>query len=196
MRTEDPEYAARLVRHQGTWWKRLLDVQAPYRSHLRRLNLGRTLDVGCGIGRNLAALPPGSVGVDHNAAAVEVARARGLVALGPQAFAASSEFAPGCFDSMLISHVLEHLSRPDAVALMRAYLPFVRTGGRIVLIVPQAAGFRSDPTHVDFVDSAAIASIATATGLALARSYTFPLPSTFGAIFKYNELVGILVKRS
>ena len=38
-------------------------------------HLGRTLDVGCGIGRNLAALPPGSLGVDHNPTSIEVALA-------------------------------------------------------------------------------------------------------------------------
>jgi len=43
-------------------------VQAPYRRNLRRLVGDRAvLDVGCGIGRNLANLGPGSVGVDHNA---------------------------------------------------------------------------------------------------------------------------------
>ena len=48
-------------------WKRILDVQAPYRWNLRRL-LGtrRTLDVGCGIGRNLVNLPVGSVGVSRH----------------------------------------------------------------------------------------------------------------------------------
>ena len=65
----------------GVWWKRLLNVQAPYQWNLRRQHLGRTLDIGCGIGRNLPSLPPGSLGVDHNATSIATARARGLHAM-------------------------------------------------------------------------------------------------------------------
>ncbi len=64
--TRGDDYAARLNRIQRARWKELLDVQAPYRWNLRRQSLGRTLDVGCGWGRNLASLDPSSVGVDHN----------------------------------------------------------------------------------------------------------------------------------
>ncbi len=79
--TSAEEYARRLQAKQEVWWKKALNVQAPYQWNLRRQGLGRTLDVGCGIGRNLETLAPGSVGVDHNAAAVEVARGRGVTAL-------------------------------------------------------------------------------------------------------------------
>ena len=49
-------YADRLRRKEDARWKQVLDVQAPYRWNLRRQELGRTLDVGCGIGRNLVSL--------------------------------------------------------------------------------------------------------------------------------------------
>ena len=41
--------------------RRMLPTQAPYRWNLRRLRLGRVLDVGCGVGRNLRNCAPGSV---------------------------------------------------------------------------------------------------------------------------------------
>jgi SAM-dependent methyltransferase len=62
-----PEYAARLDRIGRSRWRKLLNVQAPYRSNLRRLAPGFTLDVGCGVGRNLAHLDGLAVGVDANA---------------------------------------------------------------------------------------------------------------------------------
>src|SRR5690349_17057220 len=58
--TSGADYAARLHALQGKRWKRLLNVQAPYQWNLRRRHLGRTLEIGCGIGRNLASLGAGS----------------------------------------------------------------------------------------------------------------------------------------
>jgi hypothetical protein len=65
--TWSASYTARLTTLESPLWKRVLNIQAPYRWDLRRLLGDRvTLDVGCGVGRNLQNLPPGSVGVDHN----------------------------------------------------------------------------------------------------------------------------------
>jgi SAM-dependent methyltransferase len=97
--TADADYTARLSRLQNVWWKRVFDVQAPYRWNLRRLHLGRTLDIGCGIGRNLAYLPPGSVGVDHNPHSIEVARERGLKTFLPAEFSSAPHSKAGSFDS-------------------------------------------------------------------------------------------------
>jgi DNA primase len=44
----DPAAAKRLRAGDPVWWKQLLDVQRPYRWHIRRLELGFVLDVGCG----------------------------------------------------------------------------------------------------------------------------------------------------
>src|SRR4051794_23992292 len=84
--THSDAYAERLTRLGGKRWKRLLDVQAPYRWNLRRLDLGFTLDVGCGLGRNLEHLGGNGVGIDHNDACVAACRARGLTAYGPAEF--------------------------------------------------------------------------------------------------------------
>lgn len=54
--TAGADYAERLQTLETKRWKTLLDVQRPYRWNLRRLDLKRTLDVGCGIGRNLRNL--------------------------------------------------------------------------------------------------------------------------------------------
>lgn len=97
--TRHDAYADRLVRLGEARWKRVLNVQAPYRWNLRRLGLGVTLEVGSGTGRNLAGLAPGSVGVDHNAKSVEIARARGLDAFTVAEFHAQFADRLGAFDS-------------------------------------------------------------------------------------------------
>jgi 2-polyprenyl-3-methyl-5-hydroxy-6-metoxy-1,4-benzoquinol methylase len=192
----DAAYAERLRTKESVWWKRLLDVQLPYRLHLRRLNLGFVLDVGCGLGRNLTNLGGASagVGVDPNRDAVAVCRSRGLIAFTPDELAASEYAQPGRFDTLLISHVLEHLSSEDAMALIARYVPWVRSGGRAVLITPQEAGYRSDPTHVEFVDLARLEHVSHATGLTTVAAYSFPFPRTVGRWFKYNEFVLIARK--
>jgi SAM-dependent methyltransferase len=92
--TAGRDYADRLVRLRSAWWKHVIDVQAPYRWNIRRLRLGRTLDVGCGIGRNLHHLGPDAVGVDHNADSVAVARSLGLTAYTGEEFRNSADAAP------------------------------------------------------------------------------------------------------
>jgi SAM-dependent methyltransferase len=187
--TNGPEYAERLARLQTTWWKRVLAVQAPYRWNVRRLHLGFTLDIGCGIGRNLVNLDGYAVGVDHNAEAVAIAVNRGFTAFTPDEFNRSQFASPGTFDSLLAAHVIEHLSRADALKLLRTYLPYVRDGGRVVLITPQERGFRSDPSHVEFVDFDTLEAISEELGLAVQRTYSFPFPRAFGKLFTYNEFV-------
>jgi len=59
-------YADRLESRAASRWRKYLGVQLPYRWNLRRLRLGFVLDVGCGVGRNLAHLDGNGVGVDPN----------------------------------------------------------------------------------------------------------------------------------
>jgi 2-polyprenyl-3-methyl-5-hydroxy-6-metoxy-1,4-benzoquinol methylase len=194
MRTVDPLYSERLKRLSGARWKRALDVQRPYRWNLRRLALGRTLDVGCGIGRCLKALDDGSVGVDHNLESVAAARDAGLTAYTPGDFLERASV--GSFDSMLIAHVLEHLDQRSANDLVRTYLRFVRPQGTVVLITPQAAGFATDPTHVRFVDFAELEGHANHAGIVVENTFSFPFPAWVGKFFPYNEFVAICVKPS
>jgi 2-polyprenyl-3-methyl-5-hydroxy-6-metoxy-1,4-benzoquinol methylase len=187
--TEGSDYAERLLRLEQTWWKRWLDVQRPYRWNLRRLVEGRVLDVGCGIGRNLVTLGDRAVGVDHNADSVALARRRGCTAYTPEEFRASEHAAPGGFDTMLLAHVVEHMTRAEAVALLRQYLPYVRSGGRVALVCPQEKGYASDATHVEFLDLDAMSELCGSVGASVERRASFPLPRVAGTLFTYNEFV-------
>jgi SAM-dependent methyltransferase len=188
-RTDAPDYAERLKNLEQARWKQWLDVQAPYRWNIRRLELGRTLDVGCGLGRNLAHLGGEGVGVDHNAASVAMARERGLVAYTSEEFLTGAHATKGSFDSLLAAHVVEHMSEEDAVGLLRTYLPFVRKGGKVVLITPQERGYATDATHVRFCGFAEVAALCETVGLTVARQYSFPFPRPVGRVFPYNEFV-------
>jgi len=195
--TVEPSYADRLRRLERRGrLRRVLDVQAPYRWNLRRLRPGRTLDVGCGLGRNLAHLsadPASSgVGVDHNPACVAECVSRGFEAFTPEDFEQSAVAVRSGFDTLLFAHVLEHLDEEDGAALLRRYLPYLRPGGKVVVIVPQSAGQRTDPTHVRLVDREALARLASLLDLGVVSVRSFPLPRPFGRVFPYNEDVSVL----
>jgi SAM-dependent methyltransferase len=185
--TRGPEYARRLVSKQGVWWKKALDVQAPYRWNVRRHQLGRTLDIGCGIGRNLATLASGSVGVDHNADSVAVARAEKLDALTVDEWMTSPHRVPESFDSLLLAHVIEHLTEEEVHDLMSSYLPYLKPDGRVFFICPQERGYASDPTHVRFTDDTSLTELSRTHRLRPLQSYSFPLPRFAGRLFTYNE---------
>lgn len=189
--TRSDAYTERLDTLGGARWKRYLDVQAPYRRNLQRLALGFTLDVGCGIGRNLANLAGHGVGVDHNERSVELARERGFTAFTGDEFHASEFATPERFDSLLVAHVVEHMHFDEACAMVAEYLPFVKPAGKVVLIAPQEAGYRSDASHVEFMDFAKLEAIYRALDLDFERSYSFPFPRFVGRVFPHNEFVAV-----
>lgn len=186
------EYAERLERLSGARWKRILHVQAPFQAHIRSLHLGRTLDVGCGTGRNLAYLDSSSVGVDHNPDSVAIARKAGFAAYTIDQLLADPQLsAAGSYDSLLCAHVIEHLAPEEAHDVLAGYLPLVAAGGKVVFITPQERGFASDETHVAFADWASLGALATGLGLRVERQYSFPFPRFVGRLFTYNEFVQV-----
>jgi 2-polyprenyl-3-methyl-5-hydroxy-6-metoxy-1,4-benzoquinol methylase len=176
-----PDYALRLKQLQRAAWKRFVDVQAPYRANLQRLRRGLTLDVGCGVGRNLRNLGENVVGIDPNRDCVAAARAEGFLAYAPH------ELPEMMFDTLLFAHVLEHVAEPQD--LVHSYLPRLRPGGQVILITPQEAGYASDPTHVHFLDFDGLTDVVEKTGLQSRRAFSFPFPRWVGPLFAYNEFV-------
>ncbi len=185
--TTGDDYTRRLEDRSSVWWKRLLNVQAPYQWNLRRQHLGRTLDIGCGIGRNLPSLPPGSLGVDHNATSIAVARARGLHAMTVEEFLSSDQALPGSFDGIFVAHVIEHMDEESAVGMLHGYLPYLRPGGRVFLVCPQEKGYSTDSTHVRFVDGDALMDLCRRVGLEPEPWFSFPFARRAGRVFAYNE---------
>ncbi|GAB2990116.1 glycosyltransferase [Amycolatopsis acidiphila] len=193
--TDGSDYTDRLLQLEQPLWKRVLDVQAPYRWNVRRLFGDReVLDVGCGLGRNLGHLAARGVGVDHNAHSIEVCRARGLTAFTTEEFAATEFARPGRFDGLLAAHLIEHMPRAEAVKVLSGYLDHLASGARVVFICPQERGYTTDSTHVEFTDFDGLADVAGQLGLVVDRRQSFPLPRFAGKLFPYNEFVLIAHK--
>ncbi|HNW71282.1 MAG TPA: methyltransferase domain-containing protein [Bacteroidales bacterium] len=193
--TQDNTYTERLFDKQYVWWKRMLDVQRPYRRHLRRLKPGFILDIGCGIGRNLIHINGNGVGIDHNRSSVEMARAKGLSAFTAEEFHTSAFNVPERFDTILLAHVAEHMTKDEVVKLLNTYIHLLKPQGRVMIITPQESGYRSDQTHVQFMDFSTLNNIIQLIGATPIKHYSFPFPRIFGRFFKYNEFVSIAEKK-
>ncbi len=192
--TGTADYTRRLTKLEQSWLHRLVPVQLPYRWNLRRWDLGFVLDVGCGIGRNLRNLDGNGVGVDHNRTSVEQARQSGLNAYVTSDFFGTQFARPGRFDSLLVAHVLEHVSNEDQVQLLGTFLPYVKPGGKVVLITPQEAGYASDASHINFTDTDRLIQLIHGQSCRLQSAYSFPFPRSAGRYFKHNEFVAVGIR--
>ena len=154
------------------------------------MQLGKTLEIGCGIGRVLRWLPKDSVGVDHNPTSIGICLSKGLRAYEGQEFQAlvkSQEISVESFDNLLLSHVLEHLEPLEQKEIIESYLPYLKEGGGIFIITPQEIAYASDSTHKTFTDFERIQEILIELNLERISQKSFPFPRSFGKYFKYNE---------
>ena len=188
--TKNSQYSERLESIQGKPWKAALSIVNPYKWHIRQVMRAPSLEVGCGIGRVLKFSPSEIVGVDHNQSAIDICVEHGLTAYSTETFLSGPD-ATKEYNSIIISHVLEHMTYAQAIDLLKAYLPNLATGGRLIVACPQEVGYASDETHIEFMDFDLIHKLFKECGIKINRSYSFPFPRPVGRLFIYNEFIVI-----
>lgn len=181
--TKNKDYSDAL-RKSSKGIKKILNVQIPYKLKLKSLKPGKTLDIGCGTGRNLTNLGPNSVGVDHNQYSIDYIKKQGLKGFTTKDF---DKYNNDEFDSLLLAHVIEHMSFNEAEELIKKYSKVLRNNGRIIIVCPQILGFRSGDTHIEFFNIEKITRLLESQGFKILNSSSFPFPEFLGSLFKYNE---------
>jgi 2-polyprenyl-3-methyl-5-hydroxy-6-metoxy-1,4-benzoquinol methylase len=194
--TAEDWYANRLLNIQKRKLKDFLQINRIYALSLRRIKLGKTLEVGCGVGRLLRYLP-NSTGIDHNVLSIEYAKKSGCNAFTVEEFESFMKGRPNLevFDSIIFPHVIEHLNDSDAREIVNKYLPYLKCSGSLVFICPQEAGYASDTTHVKFYDIHDLVHLGETFGFSLSNKFSFPLPRVFGKFLRFNEHV-VQMKKS
>jgi SAM-dependent methyltransferase len=152
-----PEFGAAYTTYQTQRSTLRKLVRQFFLRHAASFCRGRVLDFGCGVGELLRRLPAGSRGLEVNPFTVRHCQENGLDVELYDPAADKYRLAQarhGEFQTLVVSHVLEHL--PDPQRVLRALLATCRERaiGRLVMIVPGAAGFASDPTHKTFITAA------------------------------------------
>lgn len=196
----DREYADIQIRRSRNPLRRL--VRSVYLRDIARFVKGPAIDVGCGAGDLLARLPAGSLGLEINPAAVEFCLARGLEAeiYDPDKDGYRFErVRPGQFDSMIFTHVLEHMDNPAEILDAVFHACWRLEIKRMILTVPCRRGYCFDPTHRTFVDKAFLAD----HGLLVHRYYKplimkyFPFDVKWiGNYYTFHEFRVVFVRRS
>jgi SAM-dependent methyltransferase len=187
--TSSSEYFEELRKNSNVKWKKFILAQLPYVINLRIHLRGSTLEVGCGLGRNLKRLGPSSVGVEHNPNSVQVCKDLGLSAYLPDEFRKMFKSKINLFDNLLMSHVLEHVTDQEQASIMSEYIPYLKRRARIFIITPQEKGFSLTDSHINWTDFNKIKGLLekSAPGFSLTKAYSFPFPRIAGKLFNYNE---------
>ena len=165
----DADYYTRRSKHP--MWR----VEAKLFSKLAgQSGKGVVIDVGCGSGDLLAAMgPKQGIGIDGNAAAIEVAQSRH----GDYEFrigdAADLGVADGSADCIMAMHLIEHLSDPkSALAEWRRAL---KVGGRVVLTTPNRRfphpEVFDDPDHKRVYTGPELTAVLAEAGLRVERAF-------------------------
>ena len=151
---------------------------------------GYVLDIGCGAGIFVKNYSGPSLGIDAHENNVKICQEKRIDAIKADA---NSFIQENTFDTVLLSHVLEHLARPSRV-LENAYMSTKRSG-RIIIVLPCLKGFISGFNdlvgHKQFINEEYVDYyLLKKFNCKKLKSYKFPFVE-FG---KYQELRIIYIK--
>lgn len=196
----DQQYAAEQLRRSRHPLRRF--IKSFYLRNILSNVRGSTIDFGCGTGQLLELLPPGSAGLEINPHLIKELRNSGLTVQQTQGEIQDFEltcFDSGCFNTLVIAHVLEHLQNP--VAALRLLMSASQRLGlkRVILVVPGMKGFASDHTHKTFIDRTYLETYLPQQIEGFVRSRICYFPGRWewvGRYFVYHEMMVIFDRES
>jgi len=157
-------------------------------------NIGKVLDVGCGIGEFLSSYKNKlCIGIDINPYCVKFCRENGLDVRKASTY--KLPFMDEEFDGVLCSHILEHLDKP--IKAFQEMNRVLKHEGKIIIVVPCGEGFKSDVNHVKFWDSSNMEHALRFNGFIPIKRFCQPINnfSLFFGMLKFQEMVVVGVKK-
>lgn len=186
--TNSKDYADYYLKKFNIWYRRFLPIDVPFNFVAKMACFGKILDIGCGPGRYLKFFK-NAVGIDHNNLFIEYAKENGFEAYLNSEF--KEKFNYFFFDTLLFSHILEHMNFEQAILLVKEYLPYLKKNGRIVIVLPDGRSYYNDPTHVLNFTPVEVKLLAKALDLTYKKVFYHPFPKFFGK-WLVNDAIYIL----
>lgn len=192
------------AQYSSVYWKYLLNrgcfrtlVRRVYLARVRQMVKGKCIDLGCGAGELLRLLPKGSIGLEINREAVSYLVSQGLDVREYNIEAQNTSLLDivnlnDKVEALVSSHVLEHLGNPRKFLAQLFSSAFQLKIDTIIIVVPGVAGYKSDKTHLTFVDETILLDeklLANGHYTVVRQSY-FPMNfKIIGNIFIHHELM-------
>lgn len=142
----------------------------------------RVLDLGCGRGVFLQLLREAGImaqGVDLAKEAVEACRTKGFEIIQEDVLAFLAHQEP-IWDGIFCSHLIEHLSYPQAMALLEGCYKALTRGGVLVVVTPNSLDLRViseifwlDPSHVRLYPLPLLVDMLSEVGFSVSETGTF-----------------------
>ena len=147
---------------------------------------GYVLDIGCGNGEYLEQYTGPHLGIDALESNIKICNSKGIEAIKSDANLFIMEET---FDTVLMSHVLEHLEKPEIVISNACHS--VKKGGHLIIILPCFEGFVSGLNeqvgHKQFVTEEYVEPLLKEFNFRKVKSYKFP--PFFGGKYKEVRLI-------
>lgn len=171
--TNTKEYTRYYLKKFNIWYRRFFPVDIPFKFIAKSCCRGKILDIGCGPGRYLAFFPERATGIDHNIDFINYTRKRGFTSFHTSELDKIKEQK---YDTLLFSHILEHMPMNIGENLIKQYINFLKNNGRIVIVVPHGCCYKNDPTHVLYYGPEQINQLSQRIGFHLKKSFYNPFP--------------------
>ena len=136
--------------------------------------IGKTLDVGCGIG-DFLSYKSDAVGVDVNKNNVNFCIDRGLDARCMQPD--KLPFDSGSFDNVILDNVLEHIEQP--MPILNEINRVITKKGHLLIGVPGRKGYLSDDDHKIFYDEPHLRQVAENCDFFYKKTFYTPFSSSW-----------------
>jgi SAM-dependent methyltransferase len=161
-----------------------MDMEPLHAMSLVRHHFGNCcLDVGSSDGRNLQMLPEGSVAVDIDISRLSWAAGRYTV-IGHDLNKLPLPFHEHSFDTVLMTHVLEHLKEP--LSVLSDIKRILTTDGRLIVAVPNShciyGNSSEKPYHLHSFSYKSFRTLVRAAGFEIEKAY-FNWPKTRSTLF-------------
>jgi glycosyltransferase involved in cell wall biosynthesis len=192
-RTENREYAYYLAKKYSLF--RDLYLSYLYYPKLVKQFTKDTeiVDLGCGLGSFLRFCKRRnrrSKGYDTNAYMVAQCKKESLNAERVSILDMPDDNLTSCF----CDNVLEHLTSDEINRFFHNLKPKMQPRGRLVLVVPGKAGYKSDYTHQTFVDEEMVREICAHYNIKLVKSFYTPFKYKFVSDFLYLNMAAFVLE--